>query len=228
MAWENKRFVPGATMAMVVDDEMFSRFVETEILQSLGLPTPLTAHTGAEALALLSRPEARGVDLVLLDFNMPPPNGIEVLQHIRCGRLEVAHDVMVLLASGVEGFGLVAAAVALDIDGLLFKPVGAEHLRGLLDDLAREERDINTPEHYAAIDVSGLTARPLVVPASGQVATIALAELTPGMIMADDLYSPLGELLVAAGTRVNDRLIRLLRGLGAAGVPLAPRVLPIT
>lgn len=212
--------VPQGTTALIVDDETFSRFMASEMLEGAGISSTLTARSGAEALAVLSGPAASGIGLVLLDFHMPPPNGIEVLKEIRSGRLAVRHDVVVLLVSGVEGFGLVAAAVALDVDGFLFKPVGVDGLRHMLADLSREEHCVHRPEWYASIDVDGLSAR-LPAPSPGVTNPVSIAELAPGMRLAEELRGPDGQLLVAAGTVVNDRLLRVLRGFGAAGLPVA-------
>jgi CheY-like chemotaxis protein len=221
MSAKRRATVAENTTALIVDDETFSRFMAAEMLEGAGISSTLTARTGAEALEVLSGPEAHRIGVVLLDFHMPPPNGIEVLKAIRSGRLAVAHDVVVLLVSGVEGFGLVAAAVALDVDGFLFKPVGVDGLRNLLSALEREEHGIQSPRFYAEIDVDGLSARLPAFDSAGGVTHAAVADLVPGMRLVADLRGPDGQLLVAAGTQVTDRLVRLLRGLVAAGLPVA-------
>jgi CheY-like chemotaxis protein len=201
---------------VVADDETFSRFMAAEILGKLGDPRIVAARDGEQALAVLDGDQADAVRLVLLDFNMPGPNGLEVLKAIRCGRLKVSHRVVVMMVTGVDAVGLLAAAIALDVDAFLTKPLSPADLRDHLSAIADSDRELGEPASYAQIDVSGLGGRP-----SREGRTVALADLTEGMVIAADLLDPQGHVVVAAGSRVTARLIRLLRGLAAAGLPMA-------
>ena len=68
-------------VALVVDDIATNRLVAEAHLSDLGA-TVLSASGGAEALELLSRTK---VDLVLLDMNMPDPDGLETFRRLRNG-----------------------------------------------------------------------------------------------------------------------------------------------
>ncbi len=64
---------------LVVDDDPHIRDVICYAIENAGM-TPVTAQDGAAAL---SRLEAGGVDLVILDIGMPEMDGLEVCRRIR-------------------------------------------------------------------------------------------------------------------------------------------------
>jgi len=207
-------------LVLVADDEAFSRFMTIERFNHLGKPQIVTARDGHEALAALGEERAAKLRVVILDFNMPGANGIEVLKAIRSGTLAVPHDVIVMLITGIEILGLVTAAVVLDVDAFLTKPTTATDLRRHLVELLNSGRDCLSPEYYRDLDVDWLfTGRMIDTTLSGG-QEIPLTDLTEGMVIAGNLLDPQGRLLVAAGTRVTLRLRRLLRGLEAAGMPM--------
>jgi len=207
-------------LVLIADDEAFSRFITIELFDLLGKPKIMTARDGTEALAALNGERAAAIRVVVLDFNMPGANGIEVLKEIRSGRLAVPHDVIVMMITSIENLVLVTAAVALDVDVFLTKPTTVANLRRHLIDLLDGERDCATPEHYAALDMNWLSAKGMAEIDVTGAEEIALDDLTEGMVIAGDLLDPFGGLLVAAGTRVTPRLLRLLHGLEAAGLKL--------
>lgn len=203
---------------VMADDEAFTRFMARELLGRLGAPRLIVCADGHEAAAALGGEEASATRLVLLDFNMPRRNGLQVLRDIRVGATRAPRDVAVMMVTGSEALGLVAAAVALDVDALLPKPLSAaalaEHLEGLRD----PSRAIAPAETYERLDVEAV--RPLradVDPTLGRAMT--LDELRDGMVLAVPVLTADGLLIVAEGTPVTPRLIRLLRGLAAAGQP---------
>jgi len=210
-------------LVLIADDEAFSRLILCEILDHLGRPRTIIACDGAEALAALADKRAAGARVVILDFNMPGANGIELLQEIRSGRLAVPHDVIVMMITSLEVLGLVAAAVALDVDVFLTKPVSAADLRRYLLDLLGRERACLSPRYYAEVDLQWLTSAGRINPSLGAGEEVAVDGLVEGMVIARDLLDSHGDLLLSAGSRVTPRLLRLLRllrGLVAAGLPL--------
>jgi len=209
-----------ADLVLIADDEAFSRFMTIELFDHLGKPRIITARDGAEALAALAEERAAGLRIVVLDFNMPEANGIEVLKAIRSGRLAVPHDVIVMMITSIELLGLVAAAVALDVDAFLTKPTSRADLCRHLVELLGSPRDCSPPDEYAGVDVQWLSTGGLIDTAPRGGDDIALGDLVEGMVLAGNLLDPRGGLLVAAGTRVTPRLLRLLRGLAVAGLPL--------
>lgn len=67
--------------AMVVDDSRAIRMILAKTLGELGYDVCQAAN-GKEALAAAER-EPSGLDLFLVDWNMPEMNGLEFVKHIR-------------------------------------------------------------------------------------------------------------------------------------------------
>ena len=67
---------------LVVDDNEVHCYAMAKTLAAAGYETAC-AHSGSDALALLS---GLGIDLVLLDINLPDMSGIEVCRRIRANK----------------------------------------------------------------------------------------------------------------------------------------------
>ena len=78
---------------LVVDDEPAARKLVEKNLEARGF-TVFTARDGSEALRVFNE---RPIELVILDLDIPPPDGFEV-----CARIRAESDVpiVVLSASG--------------------------------------------------------------------------------------------------------------------------------
>ena len=210
-------------VVVVADDEMFSRFMTVELVERLGQPHVIVARDGEEALEALDTVDAADIRLVLLDFQMPKHNGLEVLKDIRCGRRKVRHDVVTLMVTGLDSVGLAATAMALDVDGFVAKPLSLTALREHMAGLTDQDRQIAESAAYESvkIDEMGALGRPANEgPEISGGRPISVTDLAENMVLASRVRTPEGALLVAAGTRVTARRARLLRGLAAAGLPL--------
>jgi two-component system, chemotaxis family, chemotaxis protein CheY len=69
--------------ALVIDDSRTVRTIIAGILTDLGLEV-IQAANGQEGLDRLREPA--GIDLVLVDWNMPVMNGLEFIQAVRADR----------------------------------------------------------------------------------------------------------------------------------------------
>lgn len=112
----------GKRAVLVVDDEPASREVMRDMLESLGYLV-VAAQDGLEALAKL----AAGVDLVLLDVNMPRMDGFEVVKHIR--KKYSAAELPVIMVTGVSGRDERLRAVQTGANDFIEKPVDMTELR---------------------------------------------------------------------------------------------------
>jgi len=112
----------GKRAVLVVDDELASREVMRDMLESLGYLVVM-AQDGLEALAKL----AAGVDLVLLDVNMPRMDGFEVVKHIR--KRYSAAELPVIMVTGVSGRDERLRAVRAGANDFIAKPVDMTELR---------------------------------------------------------------------------------------------------
>ena len=117
--------------ALVVDDHPTNRAVLRELLHGFGM-TCEEAGDAPGALSLLVRPGAR-FDVVILDFQMPQVDGLELARRIR-SRLAGAEPPVpkLLLLTSVGQVGQARLAVEAGLDAFLTKPVRASQLEACL------------------------------------------------------------------------------------------------
>jgi two-component system chemotaxis response regulator CheY len=100
---------------LIVDDDVESREMLSEIFKGEGYPVVGLAETGLEAVQLFSEPEDRA-EVVIMDYAMPGMNGIEAAREI----LEIAPDTNVVMVSG--NCGIKQEALASGISSFFAKP----------------------------------------------------------------------------------------------------------
>jgi CheY-like chemotaxis protein len=182
------------------------------------------ASSGVQAVLAISN-ISNPPNVLIVDFNMPDVNGLQILRMIRCGEADVARDLRVLMLTGSSDFNLVGAAMALDVDAFLVKPVSKATLSSRLEKLVNPPGDIKSVQDYAKIDIDAIsrtlqsrqpvgTPRPRTeqrgTPSGVKLGFDALVE---GMYLGEDIYGPAGELLLPKNTRLSDRLIRRMKEL---------------
>jgi DNA-binding NarL/FixJ family response regulator len=111
----------GPIRVMVVDDHPMWRDAVARDLEAAGLVVVATAADGAQALARF--PAARP-DVVVLDLQIPPPNGVEVTKEVV--RLDPSSRVLILSASGEQQD--VLDAVKAGATGYLVKSASRDEL----------------------------------------------------------------------------------------------------
>ncbi len=213
-----------ADIVVVVDDEMFSRFVMLEILRGLGNPQVVVAKDGDEAAEILQGETGKSVRLVILDFHMPKRNGLDLLKAIRCGHLGASCETPVVMITGMDDTVLTAAAIALDVDAFLVKPVLSAILGEQIRHIFSSKREIAKASDYEAVNIA--SAVESCGYQDGQMEAdamrkVSVNELEPDMLVIRHITGPNGSILVARGTKLTGRLVRLLHGLAAGGLPLS-------
>ena len=109
--------------AIVVDDSRAMRRIIAKLLLELGFEVH-EAASGLEALMLAEKLE--GLSLVLLDWNMPEMDGLEVLSLIRT---ETAYkNVRVMMVTTESEMSRVATALEAGASEYLMKPFDREAL----------------------------------------------------------------------------------------------------
>ena len=201
---------------LVIDDEKFSRVIVRRALHPLEV---LEAPNGAEGLqAYLTNPS---VAMILCDFNMPVMDGLKVLKAIRSG-FEGAHNaVPILMLTGNSDSALVRTALQLDVDGFIVKPVSQAAIEARLKYVLTNPREIQPPKFYEGIDVESVSDR-LLKTLSTEIEEEPTPEpeantIPPGSLLTRDINAPSGELLVAAGQVLSERLVRRLTELAPLG-----------
>jgi sigma-B regulation protein RsbU (phosphoserine phosphatase) len=114
---------------LIVDDDALSRNILGQVLTSAGYNCQVCGN-GAEALKII---HARAPSLLLLDFDMPGPNGAEVLKQLRSDQhQEVAQVPTILLtAHGSEESEI--SCLQAGADDFVTKPVNAAVLRARIE-----------------------------------------------------------------------------------------------
>ncbi|MCB1751240.1 MAG: EAL domain-containing protein [Gammaproteobacteria bacterium] len=131
---------PGSKV-LVVDDEVRMRASVGDLLQAYGHQCELAAG-GDEALGLLS---AGGIDLMLLDLNMPGIDGFQVMREVK----ERYPDTDVIVVSGETTFESATEALRCGAQDFLRKPYAPEELIRIVGStlrkrcLERSIRDMN-------------------------------------------------------------------------------------
>lgn len=113
----------GRSCVLVVDDDEQVRTLHSRLLKSLGYRVE-TAADGVEALAKL----ALGIDLVLLDGQMPNMDGFEVASHIRAREAEHGGFLPIVMVSGLTGRSQHRRALEVGINDFVSKPIDGDEL----------------------------------------------------------------------------------------------------
>ncbi|MFZ2651304.1 MAG: ATP-binding protein [Burkholderiaceae bacterium] len=110
---------------LVVEDDAMNQMIVCSMLQNAGYLTS-TADDGAQALDLLSR---ETFDLVLMDWQMPDMDGLEVTRRLRNGTVGEFGTLVPIVALTANAFAEDrAACLAAGMNDFLTKPVLAEAL----------------------------------------------------------------------------------------------------
>jgi DNA-binding NtrC family response regulator len=118
------------TRILVAEDDLAAHDGWREILTSWGYKVAI-AQDGEEALNLL---RTTNPHILLADIKMPRVDGLELLQNINALGLSLA----TVMISGQGDFGDVVNAMKLGALDYLRKPIDWDHLRELLEHLARQ------------------------------------------------------------------------------------------
>jgi response regulator of citrate/malate metabolism len=112
--------------ALVVEDEPVAAAAHRAYVERVpGFAVVAVAHTGVEARRALT---AGGIDLVLLDYNMPGFNGLETLAEIK----RMAPHVTVVMITSTEDATVAAKAQELGA-AFLKKPFYPSDIDAVLD-----------------------------------------------------------------------------------------------
>lgn len=112
---------------LIVDDEPMVVQTVRDMLRDLGVRAICSARDGAAALDVLEQND-QAVNVVVADWNMPRMTGVELCEHLRSSRPDLAF----ILLTGRADAESVLEARRRGVDGYLRKPFSAEQLRAKL------------------------------------------------------------------------------------------------
>ena len=110
---------------LVVDDEPSMRKVVRALLQALGIKDIFEAADGNDGLDKI---RTRAPDLVILDWEMPRPNGPDFMRAVRSPETFPLPDVPVIMLTGYSERSRVLEAMQLGVNEFLLKPVSSTAL----------------------------------------------------------------------------------------------------
>ncbi|OYZ62516.1 MAG: hypothetical protein B7Y17_04265, partial [Sulfuricurvum sp. 24-42-5] len=100
---------------MIVDDEPINVMLLEEIAKDMG-HNPISFYAPKEALEWA---KTNRVDLILVDFNMPVMNGLDLLKKIRVSHPEI---MSIMITANVDN-ALKLEALELGVNDFLTKPI---------------------------------------------------------------------------------------------------------
>jgi two-component system chemotaxis response regulator CheY len=113
---------------LIVDDQVTSRLLLGEALQSLGFSQITVAGDGQQGLAIMQQQPHH---LVISDFNMPKMDGLGLLQAIRSNAQTKRAAFIMLTAQGDRA--LVQKAAQLGANNVLAKPFTIEKMKAAIE-----------------------------------------------------------------------------------------------
>jgi CheY-like chemotaxis protein len=117
----------GKETVLFVDDELVMLMFVSRILQQLGYNV-ITRNNGRDAIDYFKQHAAQ-IDLVLLDWVMPMPDGATVLSAMRA----IQPDTTVVITTGF-GVDRIPENVLDTVSGFLLKPFGAKEISSIIRD----------------------------------------------------------------------------------------------
>lgn len=116
--------------ALIVDDSRAMRMMIGRIVRSMGYQT-IEAGDGVEALEVLAASETPR--LILVDWNMPNMNGLELVQKIRCEPRY--RDTTVVMVTTETEMDNMTRAIEAGADEYIMKPFTSESLAEKLEEV---------------------------------------------------------------------------------------------
>ncbi len=178
--------------ALVVDDNPLARNVLAALVKKHGYQV-LTAESGEEALARLEDDTAHGIELIMLDLNMPGIDGLELADILRQRDPQRRLNLLLVTASDTQAL---AGDSRLDLfNGTLQKPVTTAQLSRLL--------------HQAPTTAPA----PTVAPLAG-LRVLLVEDIPTNQLVAQELLESLGLTVTVAnnGREAVEELKRNRRG----------------
>lgn len=112
---------------LVVDDSRFARKHIIRVLAGMGIPAPVEAEDGKQAMAHLNE---QSFDLIVTDYNMPEMDGKELTETVRSSNIH-SHIPILMVSSEANDTHLANIAQA-GVDAICDKPFEPATVRELL------------------------------------------------------------------------------------------------
>ena len=117
---------------LIVEDDPAQRRILEELVKRFGLD-PVAVDGGAKGLETLRGSSGAGVELIILDLNMPGMDGIEFLEKLQ----GVRGDLPVIVQTAQGSIETVIKAMRAGADDFVVKPISPERLRVSIQNLLK-------------------------------------------------------------------------------------------
>jgi two-component system, chemotaxis family, chemotaxis protein CheY len=155
---------------LVVDDENTMRKVTRSLLQAIGVCDIYEASDGRSGLEAIC---TTAPDVVILDWEMPSPDGPEFVRQVRSPASFPFPDIPIIMLTAFADRPRVVEAVKLGVNEFLLKPVSTQALHGrLLAILTKPRRMVKKGKYYVPEPRTISSYKPETDPGLGQVVLI--------------------------------------------------------
>lgn len=144
----SKKKSNAAYKILVVEDDEFTRNIITQVLTSLGF---LEVESAADAQSAINLFKEHRFDIIITDILMPDINGLELIKSIRTGKTLAKPESRIIVLSGMTEASAVGKAIALDVNGILVKPLIASVVDQKIQHVLSTPFKINSSIAYEAI-----------------------------------------------------------------------------
>jgi CheY-like chemotaxis protein len=200
---------------LVVDDEESIRSLAVRFLSEAGAAGVVEAVDGAAAIAAMQTSDI-AFDAVISDVDMKPMSGLALLKAIRTGEYGLHRNTPVVLLTAHGDADLLRAALALDANAFVLKPVGRDEftervVRVIERALAVQSKSVYTDVHTGV--VSGMPS--VVAPPQDDDVPRGAKRMRLGLVPAGSQLAVVilgsdGRPLVDAGTILRRELLARL------------------
>jgi two-component system, chemotaxis family, chemotaxis protein CheY len=152
---------------LIVDDEPSMRKVTRALLQAIGVKN---IHEAADGGSGLDAIRDHAPDIVILDWEMPSPNGPEFMRAVRAPGSFPLPDVPVIMLTGHSERSRVMEAMRLGVNEYLLKPVSSVALLArIVSILSKPRKMMKQGDYYGPEPRLKATYRPDVDPGFSQI-----------------------------------------------------------
>lgn len=216
---------PHKPKVLVVDDDDFTRKLILRVLRDAGFDHIAEADSAHAAIKLF---EAAQFDLVVTDIDMPGMNGLQFARQIRSGKTDARRETRIVVLTAYSQLEILGAALALDINGFLVKPIVPAVVEEKLAQAMKESLYLRAPIAYESVMTDPASLQSLGKPhergasitrdkteANQPVHRLPLPRLRPGMVLKESVYLKDGALLLSPGHVFSELSINRLKDLSA-------------
>jgi EAL domain-containing protein (putative c-di-GMP-specific phosphodiesterase class I)/DNA-binding NarL/FixJ family response regulator len=133
---------------LVVEDDEFTRNIITQVLSNLGY---LNIESASDARSAINLFRDHRFDIIITDILMPNINGLELIKSIRTGKTLAKPESRIIVLSGMTEASAVGKAIALDVNGILVKPLVASVVDQKINHVLSTPFKINSSIAYEAV-----------------------------------------------------------------------------